>query len=73
LIRLFNEAEKVFNNTDTTYDSLMQILQQGNNLREAIFIGILCGKLIGFSEAESKIEEDIKEKLFNAFKQNRSL
>ena len=73
LIRFSDEAEKVFNNTDNTYDTLMKILQQGNNVREATLIGILCGKLIGFAEAESKIEEDIKERLFNAFKHNRSL
>ena len=53
------------------YDRLLKILQQGNNVREATLIGLLCGKLIGFVEAEKKIERDIKDKLFNAFKKNR--
>ena len=50
---------------------LLKILQQGNNVREATLIGLLCGKIIGIVEAEKKIERDIKDKLFNAFKKNR--
>lgn len=67
----YENAKKVVNETDTTYDALLKILQQGNNVREAALVGILCGQLIGFSEAEEKIEKDIKDKLFNAFKNNR--
>ena len=57
--------------TKSIYESLLKILQQGNNLREAILIGILCGKHIGFLEAEENIERDIKDKLFDAFKNSR--
>jgi len=32
----------------------------------------LCGKLIGFLEAKTKMELDIKDKLFDAFKNNNS-
>mgnify|MGYP001179959366 CR=1 FL=1 len=71
LARLYESAKKVYNDSDTIYDRLLKILQQGNNVREATLIGLLCGKLIGFSEAEQKIERDIKDKLFNAFKKNR--
>ena len=52
LVRLFDNAKQVFDETKSVYESLLKILQQGNNLREAILIGILCGKHIGFLEAE---------------------
>tara|TARA_B100001758_G_C18361866_1_gene586226 strand:- start:69 stop:374 length:306 start_codon:yes stop_codon:yes gene_type:complete len=68
---LYNSARGVFDQTDTIYDTFLKILQQGNNIREATLIGILCGRLIGFLEAEDKIELEIKEKLFNAFKNSR--
>ena len=71
LAKFYEKATSVFKETDTTYDALLKILQQGNNVREATFSGLLCGKLIGFSEAKAKIELDIKDKLFNAFKNNR--
>ena len=71
LARLYESAKKVYNGSETIYDRLLKILQQGNNIREATLIGLLCGKLIGFAEAEEKIERDIKDKLFNAFKNNR--
>ena len=71
LTKFFEKSISVFKQTDTTYDALLKILQQGNNVREATLAGLLCGKLIGFSEAKTKIELDIKDKLFNAFKNNR--
>ena len=71
LVRLFDNAKQVFDETKSVYESLLKILQQGNNLREAILIGILCGKHIGFLEAEENIERDIKDKLFDAFKNSR--
>ncbi len=71
LVRLFDNAKQVFDETKSIYESLLKILQQGNNLREAILIGILCGKHIGFLEAEENIERDIKDKLFDAFKNSR--
>ena len=71
LARLYESAKKVYNDSETIYDRLLKILQQGNNVREATLIVFLCGNLIGFVEAEKKIERDIKDKLFNAFKKNR--
>ena len=71
LTKFFENSISVFKQTDTTYDALLKILQQGNNVREATLAGLLCGKLIGFSEAKTKIELDIKDKLFKAFKNNR--
>jgi sensor histidine kinase regulating citrate/malate metabolism len=72
LTKFYERASAVFQQTDTTYDALLKILHQGNNVREATLAGLLCGKLIGFSEAKAKIELDIKDKLFNAFKNNRT-
>ena len=71
LMNLYDKATNVYSETDTIYDALLKILQQGNNVREATLAGILCGKLMGFENAEAIIEEEIKEKLFNAFKNNR--
>ena len=70
LKRLNDEAKIAFESSSSFYDALLKILQQGHNIREATFIGILYGQLIGFSEAEKRIENEIKEKLFNAFKNN---
>ena len=70
---LKEKSNVVFNESDSLYDTLLKILQQGNNVREATLIGLLCGKLIGYNEAEERIEEEIKEKLFAAFKNNRSI
>ena len=68
---LIKNALKLIDNMCDPYDIFLKILQQGNNVREATLIGLLCGKLIGFVVAEKKIERDIKDKLFNAFKKNR--
>ena len=73
LTKLYKNAGIVVKKTDTLYNTLLTILQQGNNVREAALMGILCGKLIGFSEAKNKIECDIKDKLFDAFKNNGTL
>tara|TARA_B100000287_G_C20437944_1_gene704369 strand:- start:451 stop:783 length:333 start_codon:yes stop_codon:yes gene_type:complete len=70
---LFDKASNVYTKNSGIYDTLLKILQQGNNIREAALISLICGRLIGFGEAEDKIEEEIKEKLFNAFKNNRPL
>ena len=70
LTRLSDKAKIVFEESDSFYDALLKILQQGNNIREATFVGMLFGKLIGCNQAEKRIENEIKEKLFNAFKNN---
>ena len=67
---IFDEAESIVDSSNTIYDVLLKILQQGNNVREAALSGILCGKIMGYIEAKNKIELDIKDKLFHAFKNN---
>ena len=56
----------------TTYDAMMKILQKGLNLREAIIIGIIIGRKEGYLQAESDMEEEIKDKLYQAFRGNRN-
>ena len=68
---LVDNAEKIYKETDSVYDSVMKILQQGHNVREAALIALVCGKYFGFNQAEEQIEEDIKQKLFDAFNNRR--
>ena len=68
---LLDNAEKIYKETDSVYDSIMKILQQGHNVREATLIALMCGKYFGFFQAEEQIEEDIKQKLFDAFNNRR--
>ena len=56
-----------------TYDyAMMKILQKGHNLREAIFIAMIIGRKEGYTQAELDMEEEIKDKLYQAFKGNRN-
>lgn len=72
LDNLIQSSYAVFKNSDNIYDAVMKILQQGHNVREATLISLLCGKYFGFDRAQEKIEEDIKQKLFDAFNNKRS-
>ena len=69
--KFHEESYKIFNKSDSIYDSMMKILQQGYNVRESTLIGILCGRYFGFDKAEKQIEDDIKQKLFDAFNNKR--
>ena len=51
---------------------MMKILQKGHNLREAIFIAMIIGRKEGYTQAEADMEEEIKDKLYQAFKGNRN-
>ena len=68
---IIQNTDKIFKDSDSIYDLALKILQQGNNIREATLIGILCGKHLGFNQAQEQIEEDIKQKLLDAFNNNR--
>ena len=70
LSRLFKQAEKLYNKKYSFFEIYMKVLQQGFNVREATLIGILCGSIIGYNFAEEDMENAIKDKLFNAFKNN---
>ena len=53
------------------YDTLLKILQQGHNIREATLSAIIIGEILGYKKAEFDMEEEIKDKLFRAFKNNQ--
>ena len=65
-------ALQIANETENTYDAMMKILQNGHNLREAIFIAMIIGRKEGYLQAEADMEEEIKEKLYQAFRGNRN-
>jgi hypothetical protein len=47
------------------------VLQQGFNIREAVLAGITIGETLGYEKAKLKMEEEIKEKLYRAFKNSQ--
>ncbi|MAD49907.1 MAG: hypothetical protein CMC95_01185 [Flavobacteriales bacterium] len=65
-------ANQIADETENTYDAMMKILQKGHNLREAIFIAMIIGRKEGYIQAESDMEEEIKDKLYQAFRGNRN-
>ena len=65
-------ALQIADETEYTYDAMMKILQKGHNLREAIFIAMIIGRKEGYLQAEADMEEEIKEKLYQAFRGNRN-
>ena len=68
LIRKSSELPK---KSDNYYDILLKILQQGFNIREATLAGITIGEKLGYEKAKAKMEEEIKEKLYRAFKNSQ--
>ena len=53
---------------NSMYNVLLKILQQGLNIREATLSGIILGQKLGYNTAKIEMEEEIKDKLYNAFK-----
>ena len=72
LVEFEKLALQIANETEHTYDAMMKILQKGHNLREAIFIAMIIGRKEGYTQAEADMEEEIKDKLYQAFKGNRN-
>ena len=72
LVEFEKHALQIANETHNTYDYMMKILQKGHNLREAIFIAMIIGRKEGYTQAEADMEEEIKDKLYQAFKGNRN-
>ena len=71
LDKIISSAKHIFKESETVYDSVMKILQQGYNVREATLISLICGKHFGYNQAEERIEENLKQKLFDAFNTRR--
>ena len=67
-----NSLEKksinIIDDEKNTYDIFLKILQQGFNLREATLSGIIIGQKLAYNTAKLEMEEEIKEKLYKAFK-----
>ena len=65
---LIRKSSEIAQESDKKYDILLKALQQGFNIREAVFVGITIGEALGYEKAKLKMEEEIKEKLYRAFK-----
>ena len=64
-------AYEISEESDSTYDAVMKLLQKGHNVREATLIALFIGRTKGYLQAESDMEEEIKDKLYKAFRGNR--
>ena len=65
---LSEKSNTILQEDSSVYDVLLKILQQGFNIREATLSGIILGKKLGYNTAKIEMEEEIKDKLYNAFK-----
>ena len=69
---LIKNASTIINEHDNNlYDTLLKILQQGYNIREAALAGIILGQKIGYENAKTELEDEIKDKLYRAFKNSQ--
>jgi hypothetical protein len=50
---------------------LLKILQQGHNIREATLAGMIIGQKFGYEKAKTELEDEIKDKLYRAFKNSQ--
>ena len=68
---LTKKSINLLEDNNNTYDVLLKILQQGLNVREATLSGIILGKKLAYEIAKKEMEEEIKNKLFKAFKNSQ--
>tara|TARA_B100000965_G_C19205928_1_gene589465 strand:+ start:74 stop:355 length:282 start_codon:yes stop_codon:yes gene_type:complete len=68
---LIKNAVKLIDNKCDLYHIFLKILQQGYNIREATLTAIILGEQLGYKKAEIEMEEEIKEKLYKAFKNSQ--
>ena len=68
---LFEKLNEIITENDNTFDILLKILQQGLNIREATLLGLYYGQKNGYKKAKLELEDEIKDKLFRAFKNNQ--
>ena len=68
---LFEKLNDIITENDNTFDVLLKILQQGLNIREATLLGLYYGQKNGYKKAKLELEDEIKDKLFRAFKNNQ--
>ena len=65
---LTENAIDILEEDNSIYDVFLKILQQGLNIREATLSGIILGQKLGYNTAKIEMEEEIKYKLYKAFK-----
>ena len=65
---LTEKANNISQEDNNIYDVSLKILQQGFNIREATLAGIILGQKLGYNTAKIEMEDEIKERLYNAFK-----
>ena len=65
---LTEKANNISQEDNNIYDVSLKILQQGFNIREAALSAIILGQKLGYSTAKIEMEEEIKNKLYKAFK-----
>ena len=68
---LFEKLNEIITENDNVFDVLLKILQQGLNIREATLLGLYYGQKNGYKKAKLELENEIKDKLFRAFKNNQ--
>ena len=68
---LFEKLNEIIAENDNVFDVLLKILQQGLNIREATLLGLYYGQKKGYKKAKLELEDEIKDKLFRAFKNNQ--
>ena len=68
---LLEKTDNLFQKQTNTYDMLLKILQQGHNIREATLAGMIVGEKFGYEKAKTELEDEIKDKLYRAFKNSQ--
>ena len=69
---LFEKLKDTINENDNIFDILLKILQQGLNIREATLLKeYTMDKNTAIKKAKLELEDEIKDKLFRAFKNNQ--
>ena len=70
-IALITKSNNLFQSKANIYDMLLKILQQGHNIREATLAGMIIGQQLGYEKAKTELEDEIKDKLYRAFKNSQ--
>ena len=65
---LIENSDTLFQDNQSIYDIILKILQQGLNIREATLLAIILGQKLGYNASKAEMEEEIKEKLYKAFR-----
>jgi hypothetical protein len=70
-VAFITKSNNLFQSKTNIYDMLLKILQQGHNIREATLAGMIIGQKFGYEKAKTELEDEIKDKLYRAFKNSQ--